>query len=220
VRVARLVVVPVQPFPLDPVGDGGNTQNRARRGLIVVVNLVPPRSRLTECIGADFASTGTPIAATWIGNRVASAQAVALGLGVTKTPYDPRSAEISALAEEIPGALLGFEPRLERQENSADPMGYRFLPARNRKFESISLHQRVMCKPDSSNIVVPDDAVASDEAEHVQREASGVFAGDDQTVNFIGLISGTILTAVMLVARALSQSISYSVGRWWANSGC
>ena len=71
-----------------------------------------------------------------------------------------------------------------------------------------------MCKPDSSNIVVPDDAVASDEAEHVQREASGVFAGDDQTVNFIGLISGTILTAVMLVARALSQSISYSVGRW------
>jgi len=178
------------------------------------VNLVPPRSRLTECIGADFASTGTPIAATWIGNRVASAQAVALGLGVTKTPYDPRSAEISALAEEIPGALLGFEPRLERQENSADPMGYRFLPARNRKFESISLHQRVMCKPDSSNIVVPDDAVASDEAEHVQREASGVFAGDDQTVNFIGLISGTILTAVMLVARALSQSISYSVGRW------
>ena len=123
VRVARLVVVPVQPFPLDPVGDGGNTQNRARRGLIVVVNLVPPRSRLTECIGADFASTGTPIAATWIGNRVASAQAVALGLGVTKTPYDPRSAEISPLAEEIPGAFLGFEPRLESQENSADPMG-------------------------------------------------------------------------------------------------
>jgi len=146
VRVARLVVVPVQPFPLDPVGDGGNTQNRARRGLIVVVNLVPPRSRLTECIGADFASTGTPIAATWIGNRVASAQAVALGLGVTKTPYDPRSAEISALAEEIPGALLGFEPRLERQENSADPMGYRFLPARNRKFESISLQERVTCE--------------------------------------------------------------------------
>jgi chromosome partitioning protein len=30
VRVARLMVVPVQPFPLDPVGDGGNTQNRAR----------------------------------------------------------------------------------------------------------------------------------------------------------------------------------------------
>jgi chromosome partitioning protein len=147
VRVARLVVVPVQPFPLDPVGDGGNTQNRARRGLIVVVNLVPPRSRLTECIGADFASTGTPIAATWIGNRVASAQAVALGLGVTKTPYDPRSAEISALAEEIPGALLGFEPRLERQENSADPMGYRFLPARNRKFESISLQQTVCLSP-------------------------------------------------------------------------
>ena len=159
VRVARLVVVPVQPFPLDPVGDGGNTQNRARRGLIVVVNLVPPRSRLTECIGADFASTGTPIAATWIGNRVASAQAVALGLGVTKTPYDPRSAEISALAEEIPGALLGFEPRLERQENSADPMGYRFLPARNRKFESISLQRRVRTKPTHRRTISAGNAV-------------------------------------------------------------
>jgi cellulose biosynthesis protein BcsQ len=41
VRVARLVVVPIQPFPLDPVGDGGNAQNRARPGLIVVVNLGP-----------------------------------------------------------------------------------------------------------------------------------------------------------------------------------
>jgi hypothetical protein len=37
---------------------------------------------------------------------------VALGLGVTKTPYDPRSAEISAPAEEIRGALLEFKPRL------------------------------------------------------------------------------------------------------------
>ena len=125
VRVARLVVVPVQPFPLDPVGDGGNTQNRARRGLIVVVNLVPPRSRLTECIGADLASTGTPIAATWIDNPVASAQAMALGLGVTKTPYDPRSADISALAENPRRALLGFEPWLERQESSADSISRR-----------------------------------------------------------------------------------------------
>jgi hypothetical protein len=37
---------------------------------------------------------------------------------VTKTPYDPRSAEIGALAEEIRGALLAFDPRLERQQSS------------------------------------------------------------------------------------------------------
>ena len=41
-------------------------------GSFVVVNLVPPLSRLTECIGADRASTGTPIATTWIGNRINS----------------------------------------------------------------------------------------------------------------------------------------------------
>ena len=36
------------------------------------------------------------------------------------------------------------EDLLADQESSADPMGYRFLPARNRKFESISLQRRVL----------------------------------------------------------------------------
>jgi hypothetical protein len=119
----------------------------ARPGLIVVVNLVPPRSRLTERIGVILPAPVPRSRRPGSGNRVASAQAVALGLGVTKTPYDPRSAEISALAEEIRDALLGFKPRLQPQESSADPMGYRFLPARNRKFESISLQQRVQSEP-------------------------------------------------------------------------
>src|SRR5580704_16971532 len=46
------------------VGDGGNAQNGARRGRrsLVVLNRVPPRSRLTEDIAADLASAGTPIA--------------------------------------------------------------------------------------------------------------------------------------------------------------
>jgi hypothetical protein len=59
-----------------------------------------------------------------------------------------------------------------------------------------------------------------DEAEHVQREASGVFAGDDQTVSFIGLISFRHDLDCGDADRTLSQSVSYSVGRWWANSGC
>ena len=68
---------------------------------------------LAWCASAGVPSIGAPCC---IG-----ASGGAGGLGVTKTPYDPRSAEISALAEEIRGALLGFEPRLERQESSADP---------------------------------------------------------------------------------------------------
>ena len=64
-----------------------------------------PRSRLTEDIAADLASAGTPIAAIRIGNRVALAQAMALGLGVIENArMTPAAAEISALAEEIRGA--------------------------------------------------------------------------------------------------------------------
>ena len=62
-----------------------------------------------------------------------------------------------------------------------------------------------------------------DEAEHVQREASGVFAGDDQTVSFIGLISFRHDLDCGDVGRTSAVAvhfISYSVGRWWANSGC
>ena len=72
------------------------------------LNRVPPRSRLTEHIAADLASAGTPIAATRIGNRVALAQAMALGFGVIENaPLTPAAAEISALAEEIRRAISG-----------------------------------------------------------------------------------------------------------------
>ena len=57
---------------------------------------------------ADLASAGTPIAATRIGNRVALAQAMALGFGVIENArMTPAAAEISALAEEIRGAASG-----------------------------------------------------------------------------------------------------------------
>ena len=110
VRVARLVVVPVQPSPLDlwATAETLKMAQDERRRSLVVLNRVPPRSRLTEDIAADLASAGTPIAATRIGNRVALAQAMALGLGVIENArMTPAAAEISALAEEIRGALSG-----------------------------------------------------------------------------------------------------------------
>ena len=62
----------------------------------------------TEDIAADLASAGTSIAATRIGNRVALAQAMALGFGVIENGrMTPAAAEISALAEEIRGAISG-----------------------------------------------------------------------------------------------------------------
>jgi cellulose biosynthesis protein BcsQ len=103
VRVARLVVVRVQPSPLDlwATAETLKMAQDERRRLLVVLNRVPPRSRLTEDIAADLASAGTPIAATRIGNRVALAQAMALGFGVIENArMTPAAAEISALAEE------------------------------------------------------------------------------------------------------------------------
>src|SRR6202040_1935016 len=78
------VVVPVQPSPLDlwATAETLKMARDERRRSLVVLNRVPPRSRLTEDIAADLASAGTPIAAARIGNRVALAQAMALGLGV------------------------------------------------------------------------------------------------------------------------------------------
>jgi chromosome partitioning protein len=110
VRVARLVVVPVQPSPLDlwATAETLKMAQDERRRSLVVLNRVPPRSRLTEDIAAELASAGTSIAATRIGNRVALAQAMALGFGVVENArITPAAAEISALAEEIRGAISG-----------------------------------------------------------------------------------------------------------------
>jgi chromosome partitioning protein len=108
VRAARLVVVPVQPSPLDlwATAETLKMAQAERRRSLVVLNRVPPRSRLTEGIAADLASTGTAIATTRVGNRVALAQAMALGLGVVENARaTSAAAEISALAEEIRSAL-------------------------------------------------------------------------------------------------------------------
>jgi len=113
VRVARLVVVPVQPSPLDlwATRETLKMAQDERRQSFVVLNRVPSRSRLTEEIAADLASTGTLIAATRIGNRVALAQAMALGLGVIESArMNSAAAEISALAEEIRSRALGLKP--------------------------------------------------------------------------------------------------------------
>ena len=93
VRAARLVVVPVQPSPLDlwATAEMLKMAQDERRRSVVVLNRVPPRSRLTEDIATDLAGAG-----------------MALGLGVIENArMTSAAAEISALAEEIRGALSG-----------------------------------------------------------------------------------------------------------------
>jgi len=107
VRAAGLVLIPVQPSPLDLWATAATLKmaRDERRRALVVLNRVPSRSGLTDDIAAELARTGAPIAAARIGNRIALARAMALGLGVAESAGNTLAAnEINALAEEIRGA--------------------------------------------------------------------------------------------------------------------
>ena len=99
-----MVVIPVQPSPLDLWATEATLKmaRDERRRALIVLNRVPPRSSLTDDIAAELAGAGVPIAAARIGNRVALARAMALGLGVVESAGTaPASTEINALAKEV-----------------------------------------------------------------------------------------------------------------------
>ncbi len=104
VRAAGLVLIPVQPSPLD-LWATETTLKMARderRHSLVVLNRVPPRSGLTDAIAADLAERGVSVAAARIGNRIALVRAMMSGLGVTESVGpSPAGAEIDALAAEV-----------------------------------------------------------------------------------------------------------------------
>jgi chromosome partitioning protein len=105
-RVAGLVVVPLQPSPLD-LWSTATTLKLAReenRPILAVLNRVPARSGLIETVTAALAHDGVRLAAATLGSRVAFAQAMAQGAGVVETaPASLAAAEITALAAEIVG---------------------------------------------------------------------------------------------------------------------
>ena len=104
VRAAGLVLIPVQPSPLDLWATEATLKmaRDERRRPLVVLNRVPPRSGLTDHIAADLVESGAPVAATRIGNRIALVRAMASGLGVVESESTSQAAaEIAALADEV-----------------------------------------------------------------------------------------------------------------------
>ena len=103
VRAARLVLVPVQPSPMDfwatkPTLDLARAE---KVPALLVLNRVPARSSLTGAMLEAFRSLDVPLAAAQIGNRVALAASLNEGQGILD--YDRASlaaAEIAALAAE------------------------------------------------------------------------------------------------------------------------
>jgi chromosome partitioning protein len=109
VRAADLVLVPLQPSPLDlwatqPTLDLAAAEKRVAR---LVLNRLPPRGKLLDSIRAEVAKGSTAALDAALGNRSAFAHSMGAGLGVTE--YEPRGQaadELRALAAEI-ARLLG-----------------------------------------------------------------------------------------------------------------
>jgi chromosome partitioning protein len=104
VRAADLVIVPVQPSPMDvwatkptlELADGEGTP------VLLVLNRVPSRAKLTEEMIEQVEGLGAAIAKARIGNRVIFAAALSEGRSVGEVqPTGKAAREISALAKEI-----------------------------------------------------------------------------------------------------------------------
>ncbi len=108
VRAADLVIVPVQPSPMD-IWATRPTLDLARGEkvpVVVVLNRVPPRGRIVETIRAQLSADALPVADAMIGNRLAFASSMMIGRSVLETaPRSPAATEVRALAAEIGAAL-------------------------------------------------------------------------------------------------------------------
>ncbi len=104
VRAADLVILPVQPSPMDlwavqPTLDLAR-QEKAR--VLLVFNRMPPRGVLADAVTARARELGVPVAAATLGSRVAFAASLYSGRSVGESePSGLAAAEIAALAKEL-----------------------------------------------------------------------------------------------------------------------
>ncbi|WP_046020909.1 ParA family partition ATPase [Magnetospira sp. QH-2] len=115
IRAADLVLVPLQPSPMDlwatqptidlALGEG--------RDMICLLNRVPPRGKLVAKIRADLAEQNLPVLATGLGNRTAFAATMMEGLGVAE-----RGGNKTA-SDEILALTIDIGRRLQKAEKAA-----------------------------------------------------------------------------------------------------
>jgi chromosome partitioning protein len=104
VRAASLVVVPVQPSPMDLWATRPTLElaQSERRPAILVVNRMPSRGRLATEMIDKLATLGIGVAHSTLGNRVAYAESLAEGLGVCESePSSAAALEITVLGQEL-----------------------------------------------------------------------------------------------------------------------
>jgi chromosome partitioning protein len=108
VRVANLVLVPLQPSPPDLWAAEGTLALAAeeKRPARILLNRAPAAGKLRSMVEAEIAARGYPMLNATLGNRAGFAGAFAQGLGVTETaPKSAAAEELRAVIAEIEGFL-------------------------------------------------------------------------------------------------------------------
>jgi chromosome partitioning protein len=104
VRVADLIIVPIQPSPLDLWATEPTLAlaKSEKRKVLIVINRAQTRMKLAETLMARIADLGADVAEATIGNRTAFAASMMEGRGVVETAAKGKAAmEMLALADEI-----------------------------------------------------------------------------------------------------------------------
>lgn len=104
VRTANLVVVPVQPSPMDLWATRPTLElaRGEKRPALLVLNRVPARGKLVDAAAEKAAELGVPIAAASLGNRIGFAASLMEGLTLAETDAKSKGVEeLEALAAEI-----------------------------------------------------------------------------------------------------------------------
>lgn len=105
IRAADLVLVPLQPSPLDVWACRPTIKTAQDEGsqALIVLNRVPPRTKLTAAIAGKLDELGANTAKTALGSRVGYAASLMEGKGVveTESASSPAAKEIRALLKEI-----------------------------------------------------------------------------------------------------------------------
>ena len=110
VRAADLILVPMQPSPMDLWATGPTLEmaRKEKSPALMVFNRTPPRGKLVDAVRKKIRDAEIPVAQTVLGNRVAFAASMMEGKGVVESnPRHVATREINALAEEI-AAKLGL----------------------------------------------------------------------------------------------------------------
>lgn len=117
VRSASLILVPLQPSPMDLWATKPTLDMAAREKskALLVLNRAPSRGKLLDHIRAMIEEDGLPLARSTLGNRSAYAASMMEGKGVVETqPKSAAALEIGDLAAEI-GGLLALSGRQAAQ---------------------------------------------------------------------------------------------------------